>query len=130
MIAVRHIALPAWMCALALFLAGCMAERNSQIPTEATVSSEGSGHVSYRAPQDGKVYVFDRNNDRVIYAGDVEKDQLVTVDPDTDHVTVGNQVVLEKGLHKGNTHRIFFEPYTAQPARHTVIEERRETTVH
>src|SRR5437667_1591748 len=131
MTAIHRVALPAWLCVLAVLLAGCMAERNAQVPSEATVSAEGSGHVSYRAPQDGKVYVFDRNQNRVVYAGDIQKDQLVLVDPDADHITVGNSVVSEKGLHKGDTHRIFFEPYTAQTARHTVIEERTtESTVH
>jgi hypothetical protein len=93
------------------------------------MGSEGTGRVTYRAPDDGKVYVRDRNDDRIVYAGDVKRDELVTVDPDTNRVTVGSTVVSEKGLHKGNAHRIFFEGPTAETAKHTITtEERHETS--
>src|SRR5262245_35523954 len=109
MVAIRRIGVPVWMYVLAILLGGCMAERSPQIPATAELSAEGNGKLAYRAPDDGKVFIFDRNDNRVIYSGDVARDQLVMVDPDTDRITVADRVVFEKGLHKGNSTRIFFE---------------------
>ena len=131
MVLVRRIAVSAGLCMLGAFLAGCMSERNQHVAPQATLASEGTGEVSYRAPEDGKVYVFDQNDNRVVYVGDVQKDQLVQVDPNKDDITVGDKIVFEKGLHKGNSHRIFFEDQNAQTARHRVTEERTESnSVH
>jgi hypothetical protein len=129
MIGIRRLALPAWY-ALALLLAGCMADRSSQIPANARLASEGTGQVTYRAADDGKVYVFDQNDNKIIYSGDIQKGQIVTVDPQANRVMIGDNVVSERSLHAGNSHRIFVDTSTeAQPAKHTVIEERRESSV-
>src|SRR5437773_8511389 len=128
MTAIRRIALPAWAYVVAILLGGCMADRSPQISANAQLAAEGTKKVSYRSPDDGKVYVFDQNDNRVVYFGDVAKDQLVTVDPDANRVTVGDKVVAEKSLHNGNSHRIFFDDSTeAKTAKHTIVEERRET---
>jgi hypothetical protein len=129
MTAIRRIALPAWAYVIAIVLSGCMADRSPQISANAQLAAEGTKKVSYRAPDDGKVYVFDQNDNRVVYYGDVAKGELVTVDPDASRVTVGDKVVAEKSLHNGNSHRIFFDDSAeAKTAKHTVIEERRETS--
>jgi len=123
MIRIHRAALPAWVYVVAICLGGCMSERNAQIPSTAERVAEGTGDVSYRAPDNGRVYVFDRNDDRIVFTGDVDKDQLVVVDTKNDRITVGDKVVSEKSLHPGNAHRIFFESGTsAQTAGHRMNE--------
>ena len=96
--------------AAASFLAvGCAAERHTEIPASAIVVTEGNKTLSYTAPSAGRAYVFDSQHDRMIYSGDLERGQSVTVDIEKDKVTVDGRTVFEKGLHKGESHKIFFD---------------------
>src|SRR3954466_15665646 len=107
----RHMTMPIWLYAL-LMLVGCAAERNDAVPASAHQMTEGNGRVAFTAPRSGTVYVFDRNDDRVIYSGAVARAAMVVVAPDRDKGTVGDKTVNEKGLHRGNQYRIFFDEST------------------
>ena len=96
-----------------LVAAGCESDRMSNIPPSATVSSSGNMQLTFTAPQPGTVWVYDVNNDRIVYSGSVAPNQSVVVDPTTNQITVDGRVVFDKGLNSGDQHRIYFEA-TAQ----------------
>jgi len=120
----RTISLPAWMLVLIL-LGGCASDRHHDIPADARLVSEGDKTLSYSFEQPGTVYIFDRNTDKMVYSGKVERGQMIRVDPDKDRIMLDDKVVRDEDMKANDTRRIFFEP---DPSRHTVVvEERHET---
>lgn len=92
------------------FLAvGCAHERHDEIPPSAVMVAEGDKTLSYTAPSSGRVYVFDTVDNRMVYAGDVVRGQAVSLDLETNKLTIDGRTVSEKSLQNGHRHRIFFD---------------------
>jgi hypothetical protein len=106
----RQIAMPMWLYALILVLGGCANDRPKDLPGNAVQQAEGNGKVTWTAPQRGTAYVYDNNNEHLIWSGQVHKGDAIVVDPEQDRVMVGDQKVTEKALTRGREHRIFFVP--------------------
>ena len=104
----RQLTMPIWLYALMLIV-GCAADRNDSVPASAKKMVEGNEEVTFTAPRRGTVYVYDGNDNRVIYSGAVARDDMVVVNPDKDKVTVGDKTVTEKDLRRGHQYRIFFD---------------------
>ena len=110
-----------WLCAsvlLGLSLAavtGCGGRDNSMTPVGKMVA-EGDGPVSYRAPKDGTIYVYDDKVERLIYSGPVREGQVFSVDPRNKRLMLDGQVIQDNALQSGNRHKIYLkenEPGTA-----------------
>ena len=98
------------MVGLMLVAGGCAKERHEDIPPQAMMAIEGNDELTYRAPYDGAVYIYDVDGDRMVYSGQVNKGDTVRIEPDEDKVMIGTTTVAEKeGLDPGNKHRIFFD---------------------
>jgi hypothetical protein len=100
-------------CALTLALmAGCASDdRRTEIPTNATLATSGNSKLSYAAPTDGTIWVYDVNKDAILYSGPVARGDAVVVDPDLNLITVGGHTVAEKTLPAGGgMTRVFFQP--------------------
>ncbi|CAN5336003.1 hypothetical protein BH09PLA1_BH09PLA1_13800 [soil metagenome] len=107
----RKIAVPKWMfIVLALLCGGCMHDRTPKIPPDATLMTEGQKSLAFRAPESGTVYVYNRNNDKIVYSGVLERGQAIEVAPERNRITIEGRTVLEKGLDQFEAHRIFFKP--------------------
>ena len=119
-----QIAAPA-LLGLSLFVGGCAHERHEEIPASATMAVEGDERLVYAAPHDGKVYVYDVNDDRMVYSGDVEQGDDVTVEPDKNVVLVEGRTAIEDGVRNGHRHRIFFKKADEATRKTVVIEEQR-----
>jgi len=118
----RHIASAALLgAASSIFLAGCGGEHPSDIPSAATMATEGSGRLSYTAPSDGTVYVYDDTTDHLIYSGRVERGQVVTVNPKDDRITVDSRTAYEGRLPGGDDRRVYFD----RSGEHRIIREER-----
>ena len=89
--------------------AGCGPDRHAAIPADAALAAEGDGKVTATAKDAGMVYVHDRNDNRLVYSGDVRANDVVTVDPDANRVMVNTRVVQDKTLRRGHDHRILFD---------------------
>ena len=105
---------------LCLIAAGCAADRNQDVPPSAKLVAQGEKDVTYRAPEDGKIYVFDKNAQNVLYSSRVDKDQLLKVDAMHDKILLDDRTVVAQKIHDHDPINIFFE---AEP-RPTVIEAR------
>lgn len=125
MLRLSHIAAPA-VLGLSLLVGGCANQRHDEIPASATMAVEGDERLTYLAPYDGKVFVYDTNDERLVYSGDVEKGDEIMVDPDNESLMVDGRTAMEDGLRDGHRHQIFFEKQD-DPDKKTVIME--ETTI-
>jgi len=114
MIRKRSFALPImWTIALTI-LSGCASDAMSNIPGNATIASSGNDHLSYTAPSYGRIWVYDVTNDRIDYSGPLRTNEAVTVDPNTNSVTINGRIVADK-LAQGAQHRIYFVPAQDNP---------------
>ena len=93
----------------AVLAGGCQYDRSSAVPASATMAGESSGYLSYRAGEDGRIYVYNRNTNAVVYSGMIEKGQTVVVDSQKNQVLLDDRVVSENSLVAGDTYRIFFQ---------------------
>lgn len=100
---------------LFLLFNGCMSERPPDIPANAQIASSGNDRLTYTAPTDGRIWVFDTANDRIDYAGPVHANQSLVVDPKANQITIDGQVREEKTLASGAEHKIFFQPGESNP---------------
>lgn len=123
----RTITLPRWIILLAaLFgMVGCMNERHPQIPADATLMTEGQKSLTFRATEPGTVYVYNRNDNKMVYSGEMEGGQSLSVDPERNRITIDGRTVLEKGLDNNQTLRVFYKPSTI-PRERVIIEERHD----
>jgi len=123
----KTVSLPRWIVVFAALIgaAGCMNERHSQIPTDATLMTEGQKSLAFRATEPGTVYVYNRNDNKMVYSGEMERGQSLSIDPEIDRMTIDGRTVLEKGLDNNDTLRVFFKA-SILPREHVIIEDRRE----
>jgi hypothetical protein len=106
----RHFAAPVAALSLGVGIVGCSSEpKAEQVPPGAQLLVQGDQQLSYTAQRDGEVYVYDANDRTLLYSGQIEKGQTVAIDPDEDKIMVDNRLVLEKDIHAGNRHRIYFQ---------------------
>ena len=126
MAAAKSLALPRWFVVfLALLGAGCQHDRHSQIPADATLMSEGDRSLTFRATESGTVYVYNRNDDKMVYSGDIARGETLSVDADKNRITLDGRTVLEKGVDRNETLRVFFKP-NVLPRERVIVEEKRE----
>ena len=103
------IAVPLLLALGMLVLAGCESDRMANIPPGAAVMASGNSQVTYTATQPGTFWVYDVNNDRIVYSGSLAGNQNVLVDPSANQITVDGRVVFDKGLNGGDQLRIYFQ---------------------
>jgi hypothetical protein len=125
----HHVAGAALLSAAsAVFLAGCGGEHPTDIPSAATMATEGQGRLTYTAPSDGMVYVYDDTTDHLIYSGRVDRGQVVTVQPSNDRISVDGRTAYEGRLPGGDDRRVYFDRSGGERRviREERIEERRD----
>src|SRR5678815_1494683 len=105
----RTIALPAWLMVVLALVGGCASERHHDIPSDARLVSEGNRILSYQFEQPGTVYIYDRDTERMVYSGKVERGDAVRVDPEKNRITLNDRIVRDEDLRSNDTRRIFFE---------------------
>ena len=84
------------MCVgISLGAASCAHEADNSpvVPSSAVQMSSGDKAIAFTAPHDGIVYIRDDTDNRVVYSGDVKKDQTVRYDPDGRRVTLDDNIV-------------------------------------
>lgn len=123
----RSISLPKWTLILLALLSGCMHERHEAIPADATLQTEGQRELTFRATEPGTVYVYNRNDDKMVYSGDMRSGETIAIDPPQNRVTLDGRTVLDTGLDRNDTLRIFFKPNVIR-SEHVIQEREVRTT--
>ena len=96
-----------WFVAVAIF-AGCQEDRVNNIPSGATLSASGNSQLTYTATANGTVWVYDVNDDRVDYSGQITANQSLVINPDTRQINLDGRVVSDKTMNAGAQHRVYF----------------------
>ena len=116
---------------LCLLAAGCAAEKHEAIPPDAQLTAKGEKDLTYRATNDGKVFVYDRSNGEMLYTGNLRQGELISVDAMKDKIYVNN-VPVDKKIRDHDDIKIYFqespaarlEARPASSSSSTVIRER------
>jgi hypothetical protein len=119
-------------------LAGCATPQDRpDVPANSMQVSSGGKVVAFTAPHDGKAYLRDDSNNRVVYSTELKKDQVMRFDPVSDTVQIDGKSVPEGIADPGHDHSIFFTksdmPDSADAvATHAVNDDANKnmTTVH
>jgi hypothetical protein len=108
---------------LMAFLSGC-ADRPMSVPASASLMTEGSQRASFRATDDGRVYVTDDTDKKILYQGDINKGEMVEVNAQDDRIMLGGRTVTERAMDDNHQYRLFFEPMSHErTVRYRVVEE-------
>lgn len=130
MLRLRHYAAGATL-GLALIFGGCGAPSGPVIPGSATMMSQGSrGPVSFRASESGRVYIKDDFNDVTLYSAEVDRGELVEVNPVEDVIRVDGRTASSYAMDDDHQYQIYFEPVPkADLVRYRVEKETVERRV-
>jgi hypothetical protein len=103
---------------IAAFIVGC--EENEKvdtgkythtltIPDTAKVVAEGNGELSFRAPDDGRIWVMDADTGKVISSKRVREGQKFTLNPEANSAMLDSQKVISQDLKRKDKHQLYFE---------------------
>jgi len=107
-------------------LGGCAVETRPDVPSDAMQVSSGDKVVAFAAPHDGKAYLRDDTDDRVVYSTDIRRDQVMRFDPALDAVRIDGTTAPEGIVNPSHDHSIYFSR-SAQPDR-TDVSSNGDTT--
>lgn len=79
------------------------------VPRTARLVDREFDEMTFRAPDDGTMWVVESTNDRVIYTDRVRRGDEFRLEPDRNRATLNGRTVVERDVKSGIRHRIFFE---------------------
>lgn len=87
---------------------GCTEHGSDAIPSAAETMTSGNGRdlIQARAPHNGKMYVLDDTDNKIVWSGKVKTDDRVTVDPGTNVVKLNGDTVNETRLDRDHKYVI------------------------
>jgi hypothetical protein len=84
-------------------------EIDAGVPRSARLRARGTGPLTFRAADDGRVWVVETRNDRLVYEDRVRRGDEVRVDPDRDRVELNGRTVEDRDMISDSGHHVFFE---------------------
>jgi len=102
--------------AVAALAVGCAQSPN--IPSTASNVATGGKDVSYTAPRDGKIYLQDDLNKRLVYSGEVHGGENVRFSRQEDAVYLNGAMAAQSIPTPWHEHTLYFEPAPQQPVPH------------
>lgn len=96
-----------------------------KVPSTAMEVSAGTGNVSYRAAEDGRVYVYNQNTNDLVYSGEIRRGELLLLDTRGDRVLVDNRPVVERvDLDGANRYKVYLDPHYSSVTGRPVVQDR------
>jgi hypothetical protein len=127
----RQFAAPAVIGAALFVGGGCASERHDDIPLTAAEVDEGKETVTYTAPYDGRVFVYDRTSGEMLYNGELRRGQMVQVDAKDNRILVDGRTAVEKDLVNDHRFKIYFDrDENASTASQVIIPPSQTTIVN
>jgi len=81
----------------------------SEVPRDAVKVEEGVGNaLRYEPERDGRVYVYDADDDRVVYSGKVYRGEDFVVDPKSDVLSAGGKRLGDVNLRAQHRYHVYF----------------------
>src|ERR1700691_2289927 len=93
---------------LLLALSGCATDTRPDVPSNAMQVSSGGKVVAFTAPHDGKAYLEDDTDNRVVYSTELRRDQVMKFDPAADAVQIDGTTAPEGIASPNHDHSIYF----------------------
>ncbi len=82
---------------------------DSRLPHTAKRVADGSGLINYTPRDNGHVYLYDEDADRVVFDHRLRDGESMSVDPDKDRILINNKSVFDGDLSKKHSFRIYFD---------------------
>jgi hypothetical protein len=79
------------------------------VPRDAVLLEEGPGRLNARANQSGTVYLYDIDDGRVVWSGNVERGDAIRLDADADAASINGRIVYRDESVRRHRHRIFID---------------------
>jgi hypothetical protein len=119
---------------MALALTGCESTpMSAKVPSTATQVAAANGTTTYRTSDAGKLYIYDKTWNKLVYSGDVLPNQNVQVDTQHGRVMIDQKPVVDQVSLGGDDKYEFFLDTTATAGTPGTTVERRtvvEREVH
>ena len=81
-----------------------------EIPPQATQIDAGSGPVlEYEPTRDGVIYAYDVDSDQVVYVGRIRDRERFRLDPDNGQALINSRAVFRSDLNPRHRYRLYFE---------------------
>ena len=81
-----------------------------EIPTDAVAVDTGEGErLQYEPNRDGVLYVYDADDDRVVYVGRVREREQFRLDPAGNRALINSRVVFRSDLNPRHRYRLYFD---------------------
>ena len=81
-----------------------------EIPRGAVAVEGGEGEgLRYEPSSDGTIYVYDVDEDRVVYVGRVQARERFVLDPSGNRATIDGKTVFRSDLNPRNRYRLYFD---------------------
>jgi hypothetical protein len=103
-------ALFAVICSTALV--GCTThDRAESVPTTASPMTQGREQLTFTAPHDGMVYVEDSNDKKLVYSGQMRRNQKLSIDATKteNQIMLDGQTVIDRTLRAAHDYKIYFD---------------------
>ena len=84
-------------------------EHDDRVPRGAVRVADGGGKLTWQARDDGRLIIYDENDDRVVLERPIRNRQEVLVDPEKDLIEVDGRRAYDGNLVKDHSHRIYFQ---------------------
>jgi hypothetical protein len=109
--------------AMAFALTGCeTTPMSAQVPTGATQVAAATGTTTYRTSDAGKIYIYDKTWNKLVYSGDVLPNQNVQVDTEHSRVLVDEKPVVDQvSLGSGDQYQFYLD---TSATTSTTVEKR------
>jgi hypothetical protein len=112
-----------------LLIVGCTSQK-TEIPSTAVMMNDARGDITVTAPHTGTVYVYDKNEDKLVYSGQVTRDDVIRLDEQSGNVDINDHVVAGKALNNDHAHQVYFQRNAhEEPREATYVEPNGDTTV-
>ncbi len=79
-----------------------------RIPAAARLATRGTGKQSFRAPHDGRAWIFDDDRKVILYSALLHTGELITITPSLHRVSVNGEAHDVSGIYDRNLHAIYF----------------------
>jgi hypothetical protein len=86
------------------------ASRKLLLPDDANVVAEGAGELKFVAKEDGRVFVYDTEDQMLENAKHIRAGQLFELSPNANMATLDGRKVMDQQFKKEHSHRVYFEP--------------------
>jgi hypothetical protein len=86
---------------------GCSDKGRMAIPNDADRLASGRGEVTATATRDGEVWILDKDDNRIVWSGDVRREDRIEIETKDNRIRVGGETKSERPLDSEHEYVIY-----------------------